>query len=207
MARTPNPELQEKLASVKRNAILDAARAVFAEKDFHKATIKDVATRAGVADGTVYNYFENKDALLLGIFDQMAALAQQNLDPEALLELDLRDFLRTFFTHPLRGFEANNFELFRVVLSKVMTSPEMGQRFSTQILGPLLGAEGLLKLWGQRHAVEFGGLELKIRALSGLILGLIVQRLLGDEVLTSRWDDLPEVLTDLLLEGLAPQGS
>ena len=34
------------------------------------------------------------------------------------------------------------------------------------------------------------------------MLGLIVQRVLGDEVLTSRWNELPEVLTDLLLEGL-----
>ncbi len=205
MARTPNPDLQEKLAAVKRDAILDAARAVFAEKDFHRATVKDVAARAGVADGTIYNYFENKDALLLGIFDRIAQAAEQGVDPAALLALDLRGFVRAFLERPLTVFQADNFELFRVIVSEILVNRALGERFYAQMLAPMLtGAEAFLRMWGQYNGVEFADLELKIRALSSLMLGLIVQRVLGDEVLTSRWDDLPEVLTDLLLEGLTP---
>ena len=53
--------------AARREQILDAATTVFAAKGFHRATIKEVARAAGVADGTIYNYFENKAALLLGL--------------------------------------------------------------------------------------------------------------------------------------------
>jgi len=50
--------------------ILDAAIEVFAEKGFHHARISDIARRAGVADGTIYLYFRNKDDVLLTIFEE-----------------------------------------------------------------------------------------------------------------------------------------
>ena len=54
----------------KRSLITEAAIDVFAEKGFHQARISDVASRAGVADGTIYLYFKNKDDLLLSIFEE-----------------------------------------------------------------------------------------------------------------------------------------
>jgi len=45
--------------------ILDAAVSVFAEKGFHVARVTDIAARAGVADGTVYLYFKNKEDILM----------------------------------------------------------------------------------------------------------------------------------------------
>ena len=47
----------------KRQRILAAATAVFAERDFHRVQVSDVATRAGVGKGTVYLYFPTKDDL------------------------------------------------------------------------------------------------------------------------------------------------
>ncbi len=54
----------------KREVILDAAIRVFAEKGFHSSRISDVAKEAGVAEGTIYLYFKNKDDLLLSIFSK-----------------------------------------------------------------------------------------------------------------------------------------
>jgi len=54
----------------KRNLITDAAVEVFAERGFHQARISDIAKRAGVADGTIYLYFRNKEDLLLSIFEE-----------------------------------------------------------------------------------------------------------------------------------------
>jgi len=53
----------------KYEKILEAAAKVFAEKGFHRARISDVARLAGVADGTVYLYFQNKDDLLIKTFE------------------------------------------------------------------------------------------------------------------------------------------
>lgn len=49
----------------KYQRILDAAVAVFAERGFHSARVSDIASRAGVADGTIYLYFRNKEEILM----------------------------------------------------------------------------------------------------------------------------------------------
>lgn len=54
----------------KGEAILNAAIRVFAEKGFHHSRISDVAKEAGVAEGTIYLYFKNKDDLLLSVFSR-----------------------------------------------------------------------------------------------------------------------------------------
>ena len=54
----------------KRNLITEAAVEVFAEKGFRQARVSDIATRAGVADGTIYLYFKNKEDILLSIFEE-----------------------------------------------------------------------------------------------------------------------------------------
>ncbi|MBA2320524.1 MAG: TetR/AcrR family transcriptional regulator [Deltaproteobacteria bacterium] len=50
--------------------ITDAAIDVFAERGFHQARVSDIARRAGVADGTIYLYFKNKEDLLLSVFEE-----------------------------------------------------------------------------------------------------------------------------------------
>ena len=52
----------------KEKDILEAAVKVFAEEGFHKAKISTIAESAGVATGSVYLYFKNKDDLLNTIF-------------------------------------------------------------------------------------------------------------------------------------------
>src|SRR6478609_9377576 len=54
----------------KRDAILRAAIDVFAERGYFNAQVADVARAAGVAAGTVYLYFKNKDHLLVSIFEK-----------------------------------------------------------------------------------------------------------------------------------------
>lgn len=59
--RDKNPE--------KRTRILDAALKIFATRGFYNAKVSEVAKEAGVADGTIYLYFESKDALLIALFE------------------------------------------------------------------------------------------------------------------------------------------
>ena len=54
----------------KRQRILAAATAVFAERDFHQVLVSEVASRAGVGKGTVYLYFPTKDHLHRGALEQ-----------------------------------------------------------------------------------------------------------------------------------------
>ena len=58
----------------KREAILRSAVKVFAQKGFFNSKVSDVASEAGIADGTVYLYFKSKDEILHSIFDQAMAV-------------------------------------------------------------------------------------------------------------------------------------
>lgn len=53
----------------KKEALLTAARMVFAHDGYHRATVRDIAHEAGVATGTFYLYFSSKEACLLGLID------------------------------------------------------------------------------------------------------------------------------------------
>ncbi len=68
----------------KRRAIREAATEVFAEKGFHQARVSDIARTAGVADGTIYLYFRNKEDLLLNIFED--AMERLTADMVASME-------------------------------------------------------------------------------------------------------------------------
>ncbi len=52
-------------------AILEAALNAFARFGFHRTRISDIAGEAGVADGTVYIYFEKKEDILISLFQEM----------------------------------------------------------------------------------------------------------------------------------------
>ncbi|HQR32452.1 MAG TPA: TetR/AcrR family transcriptional regulator [Blastocatellia bacterium] len=64
----PDELPDEKNRNGKSETILRAAAKVFAQSGYFNSKVSDVARSAGVADGTVYLYFKNKDDLLTSIF-------------------------------------------------------------------------------------------------------------------------------------------
>lgn len=85
----------------KRTLISEAAVEVFAEKGFHQARVADISKRAGVADGTIYLYFKNKDDLLLSIFEDSMTLlvngAREQLSKETCPLQKIRTFVSFHF--------------------------------------------------------------------------------------------------------------
>src|SRR5215213_10573608 len=113
---------QEQVAALRRVQILDAATTVFAQRGFHRTTIRDVAKAAGVADGTIYNYFENKTALLLGILDRLNENERRAIEGAQAQATDLRTFTHRYFQNHLLVFANENQNLLRVVLSEVLVN-------------------------------------------------------------------------------------
>ncbi len=66
------PDAKVRLESTRRSQILAAAAVIFARKGFDRATIADIAKAAGLAEGSIYNYFRSKDELLAQIPRQLA---------------------------------------------------------------------------------------------------------------------------------------
>jgi AcrR family transcriptional regulator len=56
--------------SDKRECILSAALELFAEKGFHGTAVPEIAQKAGVAAGTIYRYFESKEAMVNAVYQR-----------------------------------------------------------------------------------------------------------------------------------------
>jgi TetR/AcrR family transcriptional regulator, fatty acid metabolism regulator protein len=86
-------------ASDKRERILAAAERVFARHGFFAAKVSEIAKDAGVADGTIYLYFKNKDDLLISLFEnrmrQVNATLSAAIDGKPPLD-QLRALIRTY---------------------------------------------------------------------------------------------------------------
>lgn len=70
--------LDEKRAD-KVERILAASRKLFAERGFHGTAMPDIAAEAGIAPATIYRYFENKEALVNGVFRSSKARLRAHL--------------------------------------------------------------------------------------------------------------------------------
>lgn len=93
-------------ATDKHQAILDAAVRVFARKGFFQSRVSEIAREAGVADGTIYLYFKNKDDLLISIFSvKMKEIISRFRDAIAL-ERDAASRLRCLVRMHLAGFQS-----------------------------------------------------------------------------------------------------
>src|SRR5215468_10034658 len=84
--------------AVRRQAILDAALDVFAERWFEEARLDDVAAQAGVAKGTLYLYFDDKEALFEEVVRSTAAPIVERLTAlAAMAEVPFKDLLEALF--------------------------------------------------------------------------------------------------------------
>jgi TetR/AcrR family fatty acid metabolism transcriptional regulator len=54
----------------KRTVIMDAALSTFVKRGYSETKVAEIASEAGVAEGTLYNYFQSKEDLLLALFDE-----------------------------------------------------------------------------------------------------------------------------------------
>lgn len=85
----------------KKELIINAAIKVFARKGFFNAKVADVAKKAGVADGTIYLYFKNKDDLLISLFEtkmeEILKRFSSLLQTSKTATQKIRHFIRLYF--------------------------------------------------------------------------------------------------------------
>jgi AcrR family transcriptional regulator len=200
----PEDPIRRQLVEARRAQIIDAAAQVFAEKGFHRATTREIASAAGVSEGTIYNYFDSKADLLIGIMARLAELEQLDVELTQALQGDVKDFMIAISRHRLACVQRSQ-ELLQAVLPEVLVDPELRQRFYCQYV---LRIATLMEQYVQAR-IELGHVRpvdvpLTVRVVQGAFIGLLILRMLGDEPLQSRWDDVPEVLGTLVFDGLGP---
>ena len=91
----------------KRRRIIDAAIKIFAEKGFFKAKVSDIAREAQVADGTIYLYFENKDDILISLFEEQMNRVLEDMKTHVLNEKNAIKKIEKFAFNHLKLMELN----------------------------------------------------------------------------------------------------
>lgn len=188
----------------RRAVILQSALAVFAEKGFHRATIRDIARQAGLAEGTIYNHFQNKTALMVSLFESLNAQGRQKANLDIPADLDLAVFLPAHFRQMLDLMTGPMGKALPVVLAELLTNQALREEHAKKITQPNFKiGEQMLRLWTKQGRVRDTRVEMTVRLIGALLLGTIVQRLLGDELLEKRWAEVPGAAAELLLIGLS----
>jgi TetR/AcrR family fatty acid metabolism transcriptional regulator len=89
----------------KYHQILEAAVKVFAKQGFHQSTIAQIAKEAGVADGTIYLYFKNKDDILVQFFSYRTKQVFESFREEVDRAETSADKLRNLVRRHLAEFQ------------------------------------------------------------------------------------------------------
>src|SRR5580765_4563287 len=181
----------------RRTQILDAARQSFVKRGVAATTVDAVAKAAGVAKGTVYLYFDSKDAILRDILTQdlqefhdcTVPVIRRAGPPRARVEAYFRAALE-FFERKRDFFEHCHLEMTPAV--RLKAKAELGFVFAAQAEA---WRDALSRTPGAGSDAE--GLS---RAIVSLAHGLALQRLRGWQ--TASIDDTVAVASHLVLKGV-----
>jgi AcrR family transcriptional regulator len=107
--------------------ILDAAIAEFGEKGFSESSIVSITTRAKVALGTFYTYFDSKDALFAALVEDMSAQVRTAVAPALSEGANALDAERRALAAYL-AFAAEHKEVYRIIDEAEFVSPDAYRR-------------------------------------------------------------------------------
>lgn len=161
-ALTPDEKGNDR-SNDKFSAILRGAIQVFARSGYFNAKVAEVARAAGVADGTVYLYFKNKDDLLVSIFNTVMAEFNTRLRRELAVIADPQQQLRHFAKLHFESLEADR-DLAVVFQVEFRHSTKFMAQFSETMLADYLKMLREILERGQKQGVFRASLNPKIIA-------------------------------------------
>ena len=185
----------------KYHLILEAAVTVFARQGFHQSTVAQIAKEAGVADGTIYLYFKNKDDILVQFFAYRTKQVFERFRAEVKKADNSLDKLRNLIRRHLMEFQRdrNMAVVYQVETHQNSRLAESQIREMSQMYQDLIS-----------EIVELGQQEGKIR--KELYVSLVKRFILGsvDEVINTwlhsekAYDlvSMADPLVDLLVKGI-----
>lgn len=182
-------DLKQKTAAVRQQHILDAAIIVFERNGYRGATIKNIAGEAGVSDGTIYNVFENKEAILFAVLD---ALLRGDEAPQPNRATSLEQVIAARWVK----MTPQTLSMVRVIWAEALTDRALAERYLSSFIAPALS--GLEPLFSSVSPLA----ELEQRSALALFLGFTLLKLLGDPVVEAGMHDVPQIITQLLASGL-----
>lgn len=176
-------ERKERVTGERRRQILDAALAVFTDKGYAEATVPDIAEAAGVAVGTIYNYYESKRDLLVSVIESEIGAAVVGAMPPHLLESG--DYVATveFLIRDRLDVALVRANRLLPLMAEIQRDEELRRLYTMQVVAPGAGfVKEHLRLGTARGVLRELNTEVVARVLIAIFIGLaILRRLEGEE--------------------------
>ena len=194
--------LRGRFKAATRDAILEAAASVCARDGAAQLRMEEIAASAGVAVGTLYNYFQDRSALVRALLEVRTATLLEGLDAASQQEAPFLERLAAFVQALGDHFEANR-HLLGVLLGEESHGHEAKavscRRSVTQEI--LVRAEALMSDGVRARALRDGDPAAYAVMLVGMVRGMVIMRTLstGTAPLT---DTAPEMVR-VFLHGAA----
>jgi len=184
---------------------MEAALECFVERGFHGTAIPQIAEKADIAAGTIYHYFESKEALVEQIVRMHAALAVRAAD-DAPDTPTLREGLRYALRRMIHNFQSEQHVLFtRFLFAVGHERPQIRDLGRTLLydrgIDLLTAFLSLFTETGELRAVD-------CRPLAELVTNAMLMRLMGRYVLftgtedTADMEQFADFILDCALEGV-----
>ncbi len=196
MARKPEGD--------KRRQILDAAVSVFARKGYFTARISDIAASAGVADGTIYLYFKNKEDIIASVFAQVIEIHMARAKAEIASVGTPREKLLAIARHQLTALSERR-DVAILFQTELRQATLMSRISAKELRGYFDLLSGVVEE-GQKQGVfrrDFPR-SLVVQAFFGALDELVTAWILSPT--HYNLVDLAEPVTELFMGGLAPRG-
>ena len=132
--------------------IIDAATKIFAKKGFHQAKISEIAREAQIADGTIYIYFENKDDILISLFEeQMNAVLDNMVEKISEQNNPIKKLEKFALTH-LQLIEQNK-NLAEIIQVEIRQSSKFMKEYKNEKFAQYLDLVGDIIQEGQEKGI------------------------------------------------------
>lgn len=144
--------MSKKKNTEKYYRIIQAATKMFARKGFYKTRISEIAMEAQVADGTVYIYFENKDDILISLFEEQMKVVIDNMVDQISREDDPVKKLEKFALTHLQLIEQNP-DMAEIIQVELRQSSKFMKEYKNEKFARYLDLIGEIVLEGQEKGI------------------------------------------------------
>ncbi len=207
-----SPAAKARLEGARRTQILAAAAQVFARKGFDRATITEIARTAGLAEGSIYNYFRSKEELLVHIPRQLAQpVLRQLLEhaPAPATTEEMEALLLRLATAMVERVRTHA-KFLKVFFSALPYLSPAARDTYMQLL-PVYGASALERIL--RDGIRAGYLRRDLNPViaARVVPGMLMFFLMVQEVLTGRrmvpydYDEIIPEVVRVFLYGATPR--
>ncbi len=160
----------------KYKQIVDAAVIVIAENGYHQAQVSKIAKEAGVADGTIYLYFKNKEDILISVFREKMGIFVNNVEVILKQDIDTSEKLFRMIDSHFRILHEDRHLAIVTQLELRQSNKELRLRINEVLKEYLMLLDAILKEGIVKGVLDQ---ELDIRLARQMVFGTI------DETITS----------------------